>query len=116
MTPAEMKEYKVGQVFEEIKGSNGAPFSEGSILILSEDDGSYSPLFDLVRGHCEHNNGTNGMLGAYRSLDRVKRIYPPELPSVTEEKEPIETITLMGKEYNKTEIEQALADVLPVTE
>lgn len=111
MTPCEKKGYEVGQVFEVIEGSapysgyntRDSVFSHGAIIVLTEDDGTSKPEFTLLKGYSWNKSKTQ-----YPSLHKVKRIYPPE------EREKPETITLMGKEYVKSDIENALADVLPV--
>lgn len=110
MTPCEERGYEVGQVFE-VVDINGVIFSNKSIIILTKDNNSDAPLFDLVKGSCQYYHGSLGTEGAYLDLSKVRRIYPPEEPE-----EQVETITLFGKEYSKKEIENALKDVLPVEE
>tara|TARA_R110000851_G_scaffold187318_1_gene337146 strand:+ start:48009 stop:48725 length:717 start_codon:yes stop_codon:yes gene_type:complete len=63
MTPCEEKGYKVGDLFEVIKKDE---YSLGSIVKLTEDDGSEWPLFDLVKGSVLstiHPNDTDFYLG-----------------------------------------------------
>mgnify|MGYP000583595610 CR=1 FL=1 len=72
-------------------------------------------MFSIAKGSVCNSQASKGKYGEVRSfcrLEDVTRIYPPE----EEKKETVETITLMGKEYSKAEIEKALADVLPVGE
>lgn len=105
MTPCEEKGYKVGQVFEVVKTGGGANALKGDIIILTEDDGTSAPFFAKVKATPDSPMPET----LCKTLSKIVRIYPPE------EKEPVETITLMGKTYNKAEIEKALADVLPVS-
>ena len=94
MTPCEKKGYEVGQVFERIV--DNAPSEAGEILVLIYDDRSDAPKFKILTGA---NKGKE----RWPALVKVKRVYPPEAP--------IETIELMGKTYNKSEIEEALSKV-----
>jgi len=95
------KEHQVGDVFEVV---NTVVFCNkiciGDIAVMTDNN-----WFELITGEYA---GHGQIDSTYQS---VKRIYPP-LPE--EPAEPVETITLMGKEYDKAEIEQALADVLPM--
>jgi len=75
MTPCEEKGYEVGQVFTVV---HGITFDEDSTVVLSKDDGSGYPLFDLVDGGCNSSIGIKTKKGAYVSLSFVERIYPPE--------------------------------------
>lgn len=71
------KGYKIGDIFEVVE--SGGNFEKGSIIVLSEDDESSAPRFDLIKGRCNFCvNGIKTKQGNYANLDRVRRIYPPE--------------------------------------
>lgn len=99
MTPCEEKGYKVGEVFKVI-GVGNAVIDKNDIVVLREDDHSSAPLFTIIDGR---SKGDYGCL----SLFKVERIWPPE-------EKKVETIELMGKTYNKEEIEKALSNVKPM--
>jgi len=106
MTPCEKKGWEVGHVFKVIESEDllRGRFQEGSIIVLHRDDGSKLPYFKWVHGvnQGRRDNGIDGNI----SLEKIKRIYPPE--------EVKETIELMGKTYDKAEIENALSGVMPI--
>jgi hypothetical protein len=95
MTPCENRNWKVGEVFQYGEGVIG------SVVVLCQDDGTLSPKFLHVAGHLDG-------LEQYHNLNLIKhRIYPPE--------EKRETIELMGKTYDKAEIEKALSQVKAIS-
>lgn len=74
-TPCEELGYKVGDKFEVIVvNACDKPFSLGSFVELSEDDGSKRPLFKLISGSCNFNNLPNNEKGAYEYLEFVEKI------------------------------------------
>mgnify|MGYP000347695044 CR=1 FL=1 len=102
-TPAEEKGYKVGQVFEATDGFRNASTKTGDIVVLERDDGTGCPWFFNAT-----TQGANNSQGyTCGEVSGVVRIYPPE---------PAETIELMGKTYNKAEIEEALSKVCAISD
>ncbi len=89
------KGYEVGQVFEVFESDEGA-FSLGSIIVLSKDDNSCCPKFDLVQGICYFKAGILTENGAHENLENVKRIYPPEESKAPEDSKAVE-VTCEGK-------------------
>lgn len=104
MTPCEERGYKVGQVFEVVSDGNGDIIKTGGFVVLCKDDDSKSPKFFVIKDPSERRNKDT----TYVRLSCIKRIYPPE-------EKKIETIELMGKTYDKAEIEKALSGVMPVS-
>lgn len=99
-----MKSIENGQVFEVT--SCNSPFEKGSIVVVAKAETIDSSRFDLVKGDCEYNHGIHTTKGAWDGTYSMTRLYPPE--------EKVETISLMGKEYAKADIESALANVTSI--
>ena len=93
-----MSTNREGYIYEAKEGDGYV--SEDGVYVMVEDDGTYMPYFEAIKG--EIYGGV--AVPRYISLDRLNQIWPKPV-------EPVETITLFGKEYSKTEIEQALKDV-----
>lgn len=63
MTPCEELGYKVGDKFIVVESDGGYGFTEGSIVVLEEDDGSPCPCFKLLEGaHTERGRVSGCML------------------------------------------------------
>lgn len=92
-----------GYIYEVVEDCRAAV---GTILVLTHDDGTNTPYFDVVKGSYKDGETKDKCC----HISNLEQLWPRA------EEEPVETITLMGKEYNKQEIEAALADVLPVGE
>lgn len=96
---------RLGYVYEVVESTGIV--RKGSIVVMSKDDGSTRPFFDIIVGTpLSYKDRFKERCVGLRVL---KQLWP--IPA----SEPVETITLMGREYDKTEIESALKDVLPVS-
>lgn len=95
-SPCEEKSQDVVEIFERVY-DNGAPHTKGAILL--KIDGKHNMFIHLTGGH-------EGEVH-HHSTKFLRRIYPLE--------EPKETIELMGKTYDKAEIEKALSQVKAIS-
>ena len=82
MTPCEERNYNVGDLFRVVKPddypSKLPAFTNGSVIRLEVDDGSYYPFFTLVEGHCNYEHVEGGKPGAYQHLEYVHPISRPQ--------------------------------------
>lgn len=69
-TPSEKAGYKVGDKFSVKFEDNG--FRVGDIIELQYDDGTDHPLF--IGENCIYNNGMNGEVGGWFSLENVEKV------------------------------------------
>ena len=93
---------RVGYVYEVVAASgNDIDYENGDIVVMSEDDYSTCSCYDIVKTNCK---GSSNRVMCDREL---KQLWP--IPA-----SPVETITLLGKTYPKTAIEQALSNIKEV--
>jgi len=106
MTPCEKKGYEVGDWFTVLDTEF---FFKDSIVELIDDDNSPAPYFQLIKGG---ETGLKSVFDKHGSNVFVTMIV--KVAPIYKEQKKVETIELMGKTYNKAEIEEALSNVLPV--
>lgn len=66
-------DWEVGEIGIVTKNTEGI-FSEGSIIQLELDDGSFNPIWKLLKGSCEYNNAIGSEPGAYFYYDFIVKL------------------------------------------
>lgn len=86
-TPCEKLGYKIGDKFRVTYAEIG--FQVGQTIELQQDDGTGHPLF--IGANCIYENGVNGEVGGYFSLEHVKKVVDSSETSSVESPHQVET-------------------------